>query len=340
MGAVSELTLSEQAHEVRVDSACPAVCHEQAAAGAVKMTHRSLRKGPMNDALSLDTPLGTTHEGKTRLFYAEHGLLGYTRGMENAWLHESKEDMEAGTPHPEGPLRQAAFLVKQVAPGISDGDLVLDFGSGPGGATIHMAQQLMAERGSRVRMLGVCNDESCNAYARALADKEGLTGQVSFLTVGDLDYRAMPWPDGSFAGIVCSEAACHLPAKQEFLHQMYRLLRPGGRMAFMDWIQRPFGSLTAEEIKALIDPVCEHISLAGLETVDSYTKMLENAGFTIEFSEDMYKDTLCMGSTDADRKQWEEDPDPRIRAGMAALYEAKKRGPFSVAQWVVVKPAA
>ena len=290
----------------------------------------------MIDTLSASTENTGAHEARVRQYYHESGGPAYWELMDNFWHHGPYALHLAGASPIEAAQRQEEFLIDQAE--VSAGDLVLDFGSGPGGATIHMAKH------KGLRMVGVSNDEGLSAHARNLAAQENVTDQVSFVTIGDLDYLHMPWPDGSFDAVTFYESPCHLTRKSQFFQEMYRMVKPGGRMVGMDWIQRPspiLPSQTPEEMQALVDPVCEHICLASLETVDSYTQWMRDAGFTVELAEDMYPGVACWGSTpDADRERWETHPDLRIRAGKRALDDLRRSGNFSVAQWVVVKPAA
>ncbi len=276
----------------------------------------------------------STHEAKVRGFYHGKALQAYSELMGDFWHHGSLEDHIAGVSPTLAAQRQEEFLIDQA--GLSQEQLVMDFGSGPGGGTIHQGMY------KQVRVVGISNDEKLSAHARSLAEKENATGRINFVTVGDLDYLRLPWPDGSFDAITFYESPCHLTRKPEFFQEMYRLVKVGGRMVGMDWIQRPspFRDQTPEDIQDLVEPVCEHICLASLETVESYTSMIRAAGFAIILAEDMYPGVACWGSTpDEDRDKWHQYEDEGIRAGKRALDALRESGNFSVAQFVAEKRA-
>jgi SAM-dependent methyltransferase len=59
--------------------------------------------------------------------------------------------------------------------------------------------------------------------------------------------QPLPFPDGSFAAVLCIDAINHLPDRPAALAEWARLLRPGGRLLFTDPIVVT-GPLTNAEI--------------------------------------------------------------------------------------------
>jgi cyclopropane fatty-acyl-phospholipid synthase-like methyltransferase len=281
-----------------------------------------------------------THEERVRRFYSEGPTgegagLAYSVLMDDTWHHGDRAVERAG-----GQLRDAQIAMQQRLAshaGIRSGHLVLDFGAGPGGATLAMAVS------SGARFIGVSNTETLNERARALAEERGMTARTSFLTLGNEDYKTLlPWPDASFDAMVFLESVCHLPDKQAFFRAAFRVLRPGGRLAGLDWIQRPYGGYqTAEQIQQFITPVCEHIRLAGLGTVESYSQMMRAAGFDVLHAEDEFAGELCWGSTPAaDREKWLTYGGPSgelFQNGKRALDAARHAGVFTVGWWAAAK---
>jgi SAM-dependent methyltransferase len=52
------------------------------------------------------------------------------------------------------------------------------------------------------------------------------------------DAQALPYPVDSFDGVVCGFGIIHVPEPDRALAEMYRVLRPGGRLALSVW-ERP-----------------------------------------------------------------------------------------------------
>ncbi|GIM93198.1 SAM-dependent methyltransferase [Paractinoplanes toevensis] len=281
-----------------------------------------------------------THEEQVRLFYSdgpggEGAGQAYVSLMGDIWHHGDRDVEKTG-----GSVRDAALAMQQRLTRlarIQPGDRVLDFGSGPGGATVAMAKSTGAN------FIGVSNTESLSQQARALATEHGLDAQVNFLTLGDQDYKTLlAWPDCSFDAVIFLESVCHLPDKQAFFTAAFRVLRPGGRLVGLDWIQRPYGSYQApEQIEEIIDPVCEYIRLAGLGTVESYADMMRAAGFEVTHAEDEFAGEPCWGSTPpADRERWLTYDGPSgelFQDGKRALDSARRAGVFSVGWWAAIR---
>lgn len=274
-------------------------------------------------------------EAQVRGYYNTAGPA-YEALMGKFWHHGDAESEAKGL----SPEESAKAVEQQLidAAGLQPGDWALDFGSGVGGATVYMAQQ------SGANFVGISNNEWLSERAREYASDQGISEKASFLTVGDQDYKTLAaWPDGSLAAVIFFESVCHLPDKGAFFRAAARVLRPGGRLLGVDWLQRPFGeNQTPDQIKRWMQPVEEHISIPWHGTVGDYRKMIEEAGLTVEVAEDMYPDQHCWGSTPSDDAQgWLVYDGPEaetFHAGKRALDEAREAGVFTVGKFIAVKP--
>ena len=94
-----------------------------------------------------------------------------------------------------------------------------------------------------VELTGV--DLSPGMLARARARAAEL-GRQAELAVGDA--RDLSHADGSFDTVVCAMALCEIPGQRRALAEMWRVLRPGGRLLLVDHIEYtrwPFPALEA-----------------------------------------------------------------------------------------------
>jgi SAM-dependent methyltransferase len=107
------------------------------------------------------------------------------------------------------------------------GEVVLDVGSGAGVDTIMAAKRI----GPTGRAIGLdLLDEMCRR-ARKHAEEAGVAGWTEF-KVGEME--AIPLPDAS-VDVVISNGVINLsPRKKRVLSEIYRVLRPGGRMCVAD----------------------------------------------------------------------------------------------------------
>ena len=275
------------------------------------------------------------HERKVREFY-DSATQCYEAIMGDTWHHADPEAEAAGKS-----VLEACQLLEQNLVSLSElkpGERAVDFGSGVGGPTVYMAKI------SSASFVGIANNEFCNQKARERAARAGLSGKACFITVGDVDYKNLPFPDGGFDAVFFYESVCHLPDKAAFFREAHRILKPGRRLVGIDWLQRPFGEhRTEEQIMHFMRPVNELICIPWHGTLESYEKMMEESGFEVIVARDMFDGIKCWGSTpDDQRSQWLEYEGPdreRFRKGKEALDNARGSGVFTVGMFVAVKKA-
>jgi tocopherol O-methyltransferase len=275
------------------------------------------------------------HEQKVREFY-DSALHCYQSIMGDRWHHGDPAAEAKGLSVLEACRVLEEDLVKQS--GLKAGGAALDFGSGIGGPTLHMAKV------SGASFTGVTNNEGLNVRAREKARESGLSDKVSFLTIGNTDYKTLPaFPDGHFDVVTFYESVCHLSDKDAFFKAAFRVLKPQGRLVGIDWLERAFGPFTTQEqIAKFIQPVNETTCFSELGTVQSYKAGMEKAGFQVSVAKDMFEGVKCWGSTpDTERSQWLDYEGPegeRFRDCKTALDAAREAGVFTVGMFVAVKP--
>ena len=95
------------------------------------------------------------------------------------------------------------------------------------------------------------------------------------------DARALPFGAGRFDACVSQEALLHIADKGAVLKEAHRVLAPGGRLAFTDWVARP--ALGDGERRRLH----EWMAAATLQTLDGYRALLGATGFAAVTAEDL-----------------------------------------------------
>jgi cyclopropane fatty-acyl-phospholipid synthase-like methyltransferase len=273
-------------------------------------------------------------EHDVRAFYDSAGQA-YSDLMGPFWHHGFSDAEDRGLSPADAAKEVAEFFVTEA--GLRPGERALDFGSGVGGSTCHMAHV------SGATFVGVSNNEWLSDQARQYAAAAGLADQVHFLTVGSTDYKTFAaWPEGAFDLVTFAESVCHLPDKQAFFTAAHRILKPGGTLAGVDWLQRPYGEYhTDEQIKTIMDPVETAIRIPWHGTVTGYRDMITAAGFTVHRAVDMWEGRTCWGSTPVDDGQgWYQydGPDAELfHRGKKALMDAKASGVFTVGLFVATR---
>jgi tocopherol O-methyltransferase len=152
-------------------------------------------------------------------------------------------------------------------------DKVLDAGCGIGGTSIYLAETTGAE------VHGITLSKVQLEIAKRRAAISPMADRLSFSLQ---DYTATTYPNGSFSKIFGIESICYADPKSDFVHEAFRLLRPGGRLAVIDTFL----------LRTALDPAEQKVYtkfITGwvvpyLEGQDKFGKLLAEIGFrNVEF---------------------------------------------------------
>jgi sarcosine/dimethylglycine N-methyltransferase len=199
---------------------------------------------------------------ESRLRAAHGGLEGLT--PEDLFAHDQD--------HYGGLAANDALAARaQLEPGLE----IVDFCAGLGGPARYFAHR------HSVRVSGIELTPARVAGATRLTALVGLNEQVRII---EGDVTSCPLPDASADVVLSQESFLHIPHKPDVLAEAFRLLRPGGRLAFTDWIAHT--PPTREDLELLQDG----IAVAGLWSIPEYEAGLEAAGFEVEHVDDLTGD--------------------------------------------------
>jgi sarcosine/dimethylglycine N-methyltransferase len=149
---------------------------------------------------------------------------------------------------------------------------VADFCAGLGGPARYWSGRFGAE---------VTGIDLNPARVRGAAELTALVGLESRVRVIEGDVTRTGLPSESFDVVVSQEAFLHVLDTAAALAEAFRLLRPGGRLAFTDWIvHRPLSSEEADIMR-------RGIAAQGLQSSDSYRNLIQTVGFIILSVDDL-----------------------------------------------------
>jgi ubiquinone/menaquinone biosynthesis C-methylase UbiE len=121
--------------------------------------------------------------------------------------------------------RSAGRLLELLRP--SPGSKLLDVGTGTGA----VALQAGAWVGSEGKVTGSDVAATMVSLAEQVAEEQGMTG----ITFCRMDAEQLDFPDASFDAVTCAFSLFQFPDMSRALAEMWRVLRPGGRVGISNW---------------------------------------------------------------------------------------------------------
>ena len=145
---------------------------------------------------------------------------------------------------------------------------VVDIGCGYG----ETARRLAAMRGVDVTGLTVSSAQAAYAATKATAG-----GHVQIMV---RDWLTNGLPDAGFDRAYAIESSEHMPDKQRFFDEAFRVLRPGGVFGIYAWLSKT--APKPWEVRHLLEPICREGRLPSMGDEADYRAMAEAAGFRVE----------------------------------------------------------
>ncbi len=127
-------------------------------------------------------------------------------------------------------------------------------------------------------MTGVDATATVVQRGTARCAEEGLADRIRFVQADACDSGL---PDGEADFVWAEDAWCYVLDKPKLIAEAVRIVKPGGTLAFTDWIEGPAG-LSAEESKRFL----EFMKFPNVQNIEGYKQLLEENGCDVEVAED------------------------------------------------------
>ena len=195
---------------------------------------------------------------------------------------------------------------------IGKGTRVADFCAGLGGPARYFAYRYGAD---------VTGIELTPARAKGAEELTRRVGLENSVRVIEGNVMQVPLDDASVDVVVSQEALLHVPDKPRALKEAYRILKPGGRLVFTDWVaHRPL----SDADKTLM---WDGMAVTNLYDLPTYAGLVGEAGFTVGSVEDLTREwgEILTHRLAMYRKLREETLAAGTPAGHDAFYESYVR---------------
>ena len=157
---------------------------------------------------------------------------------------------------------------------------------------------------------------------------------------------ALPYPSASFEAVTFFESTCHFEDRGAFFKEVFRVLKPGGRLAGEEWLARDLSD-HKQRIR-WIDPVCKSWAIPMLGDFREYRQLMESAGL-IDVAITDLQDVMALHRGFTVSKSALSELERKIRAGpdalrglllrgLASLGQAVNAGAFTIGHVVARKP--
>lgn len=216
---------------------------------------------------------------------------------------------------------------------IREGMRVLDICSALGGP----ARLLAREFGAYVTGLDATPRMIQEAVRRT--EEAGLSDRVMFKHGNALD---LPFRRGTFDVVWGEDAWCYVTDKDRLIREAARVLKPGGVLAFTDWVQT--AEMSDDEMEALYG----FMAFPYMETIPGYVQLIQQAGLAVTHTADMSSHFReCMHAYESDLQerlkpavvqQFGQEFFDAALAGVALWRKAADEGKVGRGRFVARKP--
>lgn len=196
---------------------------------------------------------------ETEVHYRQFWKLDKNMGLHYGIWDDSTKNLSQAVINANRLLKELADIKKE--------HYVLDAGCGVGGSSIYLAKNVGC------KATGITLSKKQTETGAKYAEREGVSNLVDFQ---QQDYTNTNFPDNTFDVAWAIESMTTATSKLEFFKEMYRVLKPGGKLVVADFFKTR--SFSIEEDKDMLT-MFNGWAIADIQTVQEFEADGMKAGF-------------------------------------------------------------
>lgn len=196
---------------------------------------------------------------ETEVHYRQFWKLDKNMGLHYGIWDDSTKNLSQAVINANKLLKELADIKKE--------HYVLDAGCGVGGSSIYLAKNVGC------KATGITLSKKQTETGAKYAEREGVSKLVDFQ---QQDYTNTNFPDNTFDVAWAIESMTTATSKLEFFKEMYRVLKPGGKLVVADFFKTR--SFSIEEDKDMLT-MFNGWAIADIQTVQEFESDGMKAGF-------------------------------------------------------------
>ncbi len=160
-------------------------------------------------------------------WYEEHwepGFVKWWKGYETLALHDGFYEKGVRS-FEEALLNMNDFVGRLLGLDKKSNALILDAGCGVGGTSIYLGNKF-----PNSTFIGITISKKQVEMARKFAEERNFNNNTKFFL---MDYMETDFPSNYFDGVFALESISYAPSKKDFIQEMHRILKPGGRLVII-----------------------------------------------------------------------------------------------------------
>lgn len=135
---------------------------------------------------------------------------------------------------------------------------------------------------ARFHQVEMCGLDATDTMIKKAVERTENENLADKITYKQGDVTNIPWEDNTFDFVWGEDAWCYVTDKTKLISEAARVLKPGGTLAFTDWLEGPNG-LADDDAERILS----FMKFPYMESLNGYKSLIEQNGLEIVEADDL-----------------------------------------------------